>query len=330
MKTAKYITVKVASSLLVLLIVIFITFAVFNLWPSDPAVTVCGKPCTPERLAQVQALMGSNDPWYIQFGHYITGIFQSRTYGEGFSAIVCAAPCLGYSFRMGEPVTQILLDRLPVSISIAVGASVLWLVTSVVFGVISAVKRGTVIDKTFMSIAVFGVSAPAYLIGFGAISIFGFKLGWLPSAGYVELTSSPLQWFTHLILPWLTLTLLYMAVYTRLIRAKMIETLGYDYISASRAKGLRESKVITSHALPTVMVPVVTLFALDLGGLLGGAVITEKIFSMQGLGALLVDAVSTSDLPVITAIVVISAGFVIVANLIVDILHSVMDPRVNS
>lgn len=328
MKSLKFWLGRLIASVVVLILVTFITFAIFNLWPSDPALAVCGKPCTPERKALAQAVMGTGLPWYEQFWMYLSGIFVGRTFGTGTAAIHCAAPCLGYSFKMGEAVTPLIASRLPVTFSLAIIAAIIWLIVGVLAGVVAALHRGKPLDRTIMTASVIGVSTPAYLFGLLGILIFGFKLGWLPVSDYVPLHTNPLEWFAHLIMPATVLALLYMAVYARLVRGNMIEQLSQEYIISARAKGASERRVIWRHALPGVMVPVVTLFGLDLGGLLGGAVITESVFSLPGMGGLLMDGVAGTDLHLIMGVVLLSATFVIIANLIVDAVHAFMDPRV--
>ncbi|GLY04117.1 MULTISPECIES: ABC transporter permease [Actinoplanes] len=311
-----------------LVVISLLTFAVFYLLPADPAQLSCGRPCTPDRLAQASAFMGYDKPWFQQYLDFLGGIVTGRHFGAGRAAVDCAAPCFGWSFRLNAPVTRLLLDRAPVTFSIAGGAALLWLVIGVGAGVLAAVRRGTAIDRSAMLLSTVGVSAPSYLVGLLGILLFGFTLDMVPVGGYIPLAESPVDWAWHLILPWTVLALLNAAVYARLTRGQMIEVLGEDYIRTARAKGLRERRVIGRHGLRNVLIPVVTVFGLDLGTLLGGAVITERVFSMQGLGALLIDAVGTVDLPVIVGVTLFSALLVIVANVLVDLVYSVLDPRV--
>lgn len=328
MNRARFLVSRLGQTGLVLVIIAFITFAIFSLWPSDPASLACGKPCTAENLQRASEFMGYSDPWYTQFWHYLVGIFAGRTFGSGAGAIVCSAPCLGYSFRLSTPVTELITSRLPVTASIAIGAAILWLVMGVAAGVISALRRGSRLDRTIMTATVFGVSAPSYLLGLLGILLFGFTLDMVPVSGYVPLTQSPLDWAWHLILPWCVLALLSAAVYARMVRGEMLENMGEDYVRTARAVGLPEKRVIGRHVMRNISLPVLTYFALDLGGMLGGAVITERVFSMQGLGALLMDAVGTTDVPVVMGVTLVAAFFVIIANLIVDAFAAVIDPRV--
>ncbi|MBE6482798.1 MAG: ABC transporter permease [Actinomyces ruminicola] len=328
MNRLRFLASRTAQTLLVLVIIAFVTFAVFSLWPSDPATMACGKPCTPENLERARGFMGYDQPWYTQFWHYLAGIFTGRTFGSGASAITCAAPCLGYSFRLSTPVTELIASRLPVTASIAIGAAVLWLIIGVGAGAVSALRRGSRLDRAIMTGTVLGVSTPSYLLGLLGILLFGFTLDMVPVSGYVPLTDSPVDWAWHLILPWCVLALISAAVYARMVRGEMLENLGEDYVRTARAVGLPERRVIGRHVMHNVSLPVLTYFALDLGGMLGGAVITERVFSMPGLGALLMDAVGSTDLPVITGVTLVAAAFVIVANLLVDAFAAVIDPRV--
>lgn len=328
MNILAYIGKRIASSLLVILLITLALFLIFFLLPTNPAQLSCGKPCTPEQLSRVSAFMGTDQPWYIQMGSYIAGIFVGRTFGTGGGAVVCNAPCLGYSFRLNESVSQLIADRFPVTASIAVGAAVLWLVIGVASGVWAALKRDTLVDRTLLGLSVVGVSAPSYLIGLLAVIAFALSIQIFPSGGYVNFSQDPVQWLYHLILPWLVLAILSAAGYTRITRTQMIGELSQDYIRTARSKGVPESVIVFKHALRNAMLPVMTMFGLDLGGLLGGAVLTEKVFSMQGLGALLLDSVSNLDLQVLVGATLFAAVLVIIANLIVDICYSLLDPRV--
>lgn len=323
-----YILRRLISSLLVILIIAVTLFLIFYMFPSNPAQLSCGKPCSPEQLRRVSAFMGTDQPWYAQLGAYLLGIFAGRTFGTGASAVVCAAPCLGYSFRLNEPVTTLIAERFPVTASIAVGAAVLWIIIGVGTGVLAAVKRNTWVDRLLMALSAIGISSPSYLIGLLAIIVFAFELPVFPSGGYVPFSRNPAGWFSHLLLPWLVLALINAASYTRITRTQMIGEMEQDYIRTERSKGAPESVVVGRHALRNALLPVMTMFGLDLGSLLGGAVLTERVFSMQGLGMLLLDSVTNLDLQVLVGSTLFAAALVIVANLVVDICYSFLDPRV--
>jgi peptide/nickel transport system permease protein len=327
MRLARFLVVRVAGMIVVLLLVSLVVFIIFQEIPGNAAHAECGKICTPGELKQVRAFMGLDHSVWRQYLDFLGGIFSGRSFGHGANAIRCAAPCLGYSFQQNQTVLSLLGQTIPVTLSIAIGAGILWFVAGVAAGTLSALRRGTFVDRTVMGISIIGVSAPAYLVGLLAILIFGFRLGWLPTSGYVSI-SDPAQWAEHLVLPWCTLAFISAAIYARLTRSQMLDALDQDYVRTARAKGLRERRVITRHALRNVLIPVITVFGLDLGLLLGGAVITEKVFSMYGLGALLIGAVSTTNLPVITGVTVVAATFVVVANFVVDLTYRLLDPRV--
>jgi peptide/nickel transport system permease protein len=327
---ARFFIGRFGGMVLVLLIIAVISYLIFYVLPSDPAQLSCGRPCTPDRLATARAFMGYDKSWWQQFLLFLGGIVAGRTFGSGAAAIHCSAPCFGYSFRLNESVTQLILARIPVTFSIAIGAAVLWLLLGVSTGVISALRRGSLIDRSLMTISIAGVSAPSYLVGLLGIFIFGFTLNMVPVSGYVPFSQSPVDWLWHLVMPWIVLALLNAAIYTRLTRGQMLEVMGEDYIRTARAKGLTERRVIGRHALRNVLIPVSTIFGLDLGGLLGGAVITEKVFSMQGLGSLLIDAVGNLDLQVLVGVTLFSAFLIILANFIVDVTYGLLDPRVKA
>ena len=327
MRNPRFLAGRLLSTLAVLVVISLLTYAVFFLLPSDPAQLSCGRPCTPDGLARARQFMGFDKPFWQQYLDFVAGIFHGRSYGDGPAAAHCAAPCFGYSFALNQPVTHLILARVPITFSIAVGAAVLWLILGVSLGVLSAVKRGTAIDRSAMAFAVAGVSAPVYLTGLLGILLFGFTLNMVPVSGYVALTDDPVGWAWHLVLPWCVLALFTAAVYARLTRGQMLEVLEEDYIRTARAKGLTERKVVGWHALRNVLIPVVTVFGSDLGQLLGGAIVTEHVFGMQGLGSLLLEAVGGNDLPLLIGVVLFSAVLIVLANLAVDVVSGLLDPR---
>ncbi|WP_375487001.1 ABC transporter permease [uncultured Jatrophihabitans sp.] len=318
---------RLFATVVVLLIIAVLTFLIFHALPSDVSLASCGKPCTAQRRAEVRHFLGYDRAWYVQLGQFLLGIVAGRTYGSGSAQVHCGAPCFGYSFRLDESVTSVVGDRFAVTASIAIGAAVIWLLFGVVTGVVAAVRRGTWVDRAALASTVVGVSAPTYLVGLVGIYLLGFKANVLPVGNYVPLTQNVGQWAYHLVLPWLVLAFTSAAAYTRYTRNQVAEVLGEDFIRTARAKGLRERQVLLRHGLRNGLLPVITLFGIDLGVLLGGAVITERIFSMQGLGALLVDSVYNVDLPVVLGIALFSAFLIILANLVVDLVYALLDPR---
>ena len=327
-----YIIRRLFNAVVTLLVVTLVTFGIFFLVPkvtgSDPALLYIGKQSDATALEGIRTKMGLNDPVIVQYGKFLKGLVAGRDYANGPDVTHCPAPCLGYSFKTDQEVTPLLLDDLPVTVSLALGAAVLWLIMGVSTGVISALRRGSIVDRGVMTGALAGVSLPVYFTGLLSSAIFVYWLGWLPEGQYVPLLENPGEWFVQLLLPWITLAFLFAATYARLTRANMLETLGEDYVRTARAKGLPERTVIGKHALRSGLTPIVTIFGLDLGALLGGAVLTENVFNLRGLGWQALTAIKGNDLPVILGVTLIAATFIVFANLIVDVIYSVIDPRV--
>jgi peptide/nickel transport system permease protein len=327
-----YLIRRVINGIITLLVVTAVTFGIFFMVPkitgSDPALLYIGKTSDAASIEGIRTKMGLADPIPVQYWKFLKGLVVGRDYANGPDVTHCPAPCLGYSFKTDQEVTPLLLDEIPVTLSLALGAAVLWLLIGVSTGVISALRRGSLLDRAVMSTALAGVSLPPYFTGLVASAIFVYWLGWLPQAQYVPFTESPGEWFVQLLLPWFTLAFLFAATYARLTRANMLETLGEDYIRTARAKGLRERNVIGKHALRSGLTPIVTIFGLDFGALLGGAILTETVFNLRGLGYQALTAIRGNDLPVILGVVMIAAFFIVAANLIVDLVYGVIDPRV--
>jgi peptide/nickel transport system permease protein len=331
----RYVIRRSIGGIAVLFVVSLVTFGLFSIVPvvtgASPAYLYVGKISTPAQVAAVERSFGLDRPYWEQYAAYMIGIVRGREFSDGTSDGVrpCPAPCLGYSYRYQEQVSTLLKQRFPVTLSLAVGAAVLWLIFGLSIGVLSALKRGSVADRTAMIIALAGVSLPVYFTGLILLYLFVYgPIRILPPPSYVSLTENPVGWFQCFILPWISLAFLYAALYARFTRANMLDTLGEDYIRTATAKGLPRSKVIGKHALRAALTPIITIFGLDLGALLGGAILTEKTFSLPGLGALTIDAIGKSDLPVIMGVTLLGALFIVVANIIVDVLYAVVDPRV--
>ncbi|MFE5933926.1 ABC transporter permease [Streptomyces sp. NPDC056470] len=312
----------------VLIAIAAVTFTLFYVLPSDPAAAACGKACSAERLEAIRAHMGLDDPLWRQFADFVTGVFTGRTMGSGQYALHCEFPCLGYSYENSEGVWDLLVDRLPVSASLAVGAAVIWLVLGLSAGVTAALHKDTLTDRALMVGAVAAASLPVYftsvMLIYGLIRVAGL----LPYPQYVPFGDDPLSWTSNLLLPWLALAILYAAMYARQSRSSMIESMAEPYIRTARAKGLPRRTVVVKHGLRAGMTPLLTIFGMDLGGLLAGAVITESIFGLPGVGRLFYGALSSGDQPVILGVTLLAAAFIVVANLAVDLLYAVVDPRV--
>jgi peptide/nickel transport system permease protein len=316
----RYIVRRLLWVVVVLLVVTAITYVVFFVMPStDPAVTFAGKNPTPEQIEEVRRNFGLDKPVPVQYLTFIKHVFLGDQYGW---------PGLGFSYSTRSPVKDQFYGRVLVTAQLAFGAALVWLAIGIPIGILSAIKRRTLTDRLSMGIALFFVAAPVFWLGLMGLWLFWFKLRWSPGTGYVAWGDSFTGWLSHMILPWVVLALLYAAFYARMTRGNLIETMGQDYIRTARVKGLSESKVIFKHGLRASLTPVVTLIGLDLGALLGGAVITETVFNLQGIGQWAVASVFQGDLPVVLAVTVVVAIAVTMMNLIVDIVYAYLDPRV--
>jgi peptide/nickel transport system permease protein len=315
-----YIARRLVWTTAVVAIVLLIVFVVYFLLPAgDPALRFAGKSPTPELLAQIRHNLGLDKPWYVEFGRYAKNFFTGDQYGW---------PGLGYSYGTGVSVLTQVTTRAPRTLLLILGAAILWLVIGVAIGILSAVKRRSLVDRLSMSFALVGISSPVFWLGLMALFIFWRKLGWTGGTGYVPITQSFTGFFSHMILPWACLALLYAAIYARVTRNNLLETLGEDYIRTARAKGLPERTVIFKHALRASLTPIVTMFGLDIALLVGGAVITESVFNIQGLGYLAIQSAQNQDLPTVLGVTMLAAVAVAVMNLVVDILYAFIDPRV--
>ncbi|MDH6144739.1 peptide/nickel transport system permease protein [Kitasatospora sp. GP30] len=325
-----YLLRRLAVTAAILLVVCAATFAIFYLMPADPAQGACGKACSPERIAEIRTTLGLNHSPLVQFRDYLAGIVSGRTYGSGAQAVNCPVPCLGFSFQTDQPVWQTLTSRLPVSFSIAIGAAVLWLAVGVGAGVVSALRRGSLWDRAAMTAALGGVSLPIYFTALVLQYLLVVQLKLLPYPQVVPFTADPVGWAQSMVMPWITLAMLYAGIYARVARGEMVESLGQNYVRTARAKGLPELTVVRRHALRPALMPIVTIFGMDLGALLGGALITESVFGLPGVGKLAADAIASADQPVILGVTLFAAAFVVLANLLVDLVYAVLDPRVRA
>jgi peptide/nickel transport system permease protein len=322
----RYIVRRLLWVVVLLFAISVLTFAMFFLLPGDPAAQAVQRGATPQTLAQTRHRMGLDQPVLIQYRNFLHG---PDLVGNGHpSGVLNWPPNLGYSFRNQEPVLTTILDRLPVTASLALGACALWLLLGFSTGIQAALRPHSLRDRAAMSFALFGVSVPIFLLGIGLLYLFYFKLRWAPAPSYVPLTQNPLQWANHLFLAWVALAMTYAALYTRMLRGNMLEVAGEDYVRTARAKGLSERRVIGRHVVRSSITPAVTQVGLDLGALLGGAIITERVFGLPGVGATTVQAIADNDLPLIQGVVLFAAFFVIVANLVVDVAYAALDPRV--
>jgi peptide/nickel transport system permease protein len=311
-----YVVRRLIAVVLLLLALSIVTFLIFSAVPTDPAALTCGKSCSPQIIAANRIKLGLDKSLVEQYWLFLKGIFDGRWYGSGTARFHCDAPCLGYSFRRGETVLSLILHAFPVTLALSIGAFVVWMIGGVLSGIFAALRRGKWQDRVVMGIALVGYSLPAFFIGLVLIFVFVVKLKWLPFTQWVPLHDDPVKWFQNLILPWITLALLYAAFYARLTRNQMLETLGEDYIRTARAKGLPERVVIGKHAFRAGLTPLVTAAGLDFAALLGG------------VGRLAVKSVVDLDLPIIIGVTLFTGFFVVIANLVVDLLYAAIDPRV--
>ena len=312
------------------------TFAIFYASPIDPARYTCGKNCTPTILEGNRKALGYDKPVLVQYGNFVSGLFVGREFpdNEELKAsnpeqiVHCPAPCLGYSPSQHRTINEMVAEAWPISFSIAVGAFTIWILVGVGGGIVAALNKGRWQDRGIVGAALVGFSLPTFFVGLVLLTFPAIKWGIVPIPNFVPFSENPLKWAQNLILPWITLAFFFAASYVRLTRAYMIETMSEDYIRTANAKGVAKWAVIFRHGLRSVLTPIVTAAGLDLGGLLGGAIITESVFSMHGLGYLAVRSVTTMDLPTIVALVMIVSTFIVIANMLVDIAYGFIDPRV--
>jgi peptide/nickel transport system permease protein len=314
-----YIIRRILWGIVLIILVSALTFLFFNVFPSaDPAVLRAGRNGSPATIAHIRHELGLDKPVYTQFWVYMKNIILHFNFG--------------YSYYSGASVLGLIKDRLPATLSLTVGAAFFWLLAGIPVGIISAVRRGTLLDRTAMGAALFFVSMPVFWLGLVMLFLFAQDIGkfhvFPGAATYVGLTTDPVKWFTSLIMPWIVLAATSAAIYSRLLRGSLIEAMGEDYIRTARAKGLTERRVVWRHGVRSAITPVVTILGLDIGALLGGAVITETVFDIPGIGRLNYDAIVHSDFPIVQGTVLLAALFIIIANILVDISYAYLDPRV--
>ncbi|HVS67789.1 MAG TPA: ABC transporter permease [Mycobacteriales bacterium] len=326
---ARFLVRRIAQGALVMWLVSIASFLLFfagGQGPLSVARRIGGKAASPQLLQRIIHDHDLDRPLYKQYWYFLFGN------GHGTKGLVRGD--LGQDYYYQIPVTHLLKTAAPITLSLALGAAVLWLLMGVASGILSAVKPRSFLDRFFTGIALFFYSLPTFVLGLLLLLFLYFDLSTkahlhlFPAAGYVDLTQNPWEWAHHLMLPWITLAVVSAAAYTRLTRSSMLDVLGEDYIRTGRAKGLTERRVILRHGLRAALTPIVTQFGIDVGVLIGGAVITETVFSMQGLGYQAIQAISNQDLPVILGIVIVASAAVVIANIVVDIIYAILDPRV--
>lgn len=318
MTVARFLVKRILHGALVLLLITMGVFAIFFVAPNNVARTLAGRQATPETVKLIEQRLGLDQPVWKQYLDFL----WKALHGD-----------LGFDYYHQVPVTQIIGDALPATIGLALGAAVIWMLLGVFNGIVAAVRPRSIADRGMTGFALFFYSMPTFLLGLLLLYFLYFQLtlaGYpiFPAGGYVPISQNPLDWARHLVLPWLTLALVLAATYTRLTRGSMLDVLGEDYIRTARSKGISERRVVYRHGLRSALTPVVTQFGIDLGQLVGGVVVTETVFSIDGLGKTAIDAINQQDLPVIIGIVIFAAVAVIVANILVDVAYAFLDPRV--
>ena len=308
----RFIVRRLVGMVAVLFAVSVLTFLIFNVAPADPAHNIAGKNATPRLIEQINEEWGFNDSLPQQYLTMMKKIFSGEL----------------ISYEGRENVDERIAEGIPATFSLCIGAAVIWMFFGILFGYLSAVRAGGLLDRVLTIVAVAGISMPVFLLGALFLSFLTYKTEIFPSGGYVEFSESPLEWIEHLILPWTTLAILYIGFYSRVLRSNMLDVMNEDYVRTARAKGLGERRVMSRHVMRNSLIPIVTLFGLDFGALLGGAILIEGIFGLDGIGQYAYDSLKNFDLPPIMAIVLFGAFFVVLFNALVDIAYAWLDPRI--
>lgn len=316
-----FIARRLLLGLLVLWLVTVIVYLIFYVGPgsADVARALAGRTASPETVRLISHRLLLDRPWYVQYWHFLTQLVRGN---------------FGYDYYHDQSVKTIIAQAFPITLSLVVGAAPLWLVMGVLSGVYSAVRPRSILDRVFTTLALLFYSMPTFVLGLLLVLLLYYQLtihgyAWFPGSGYTSLSRDPFEWFRGLILPWFTLALVSAGAYTRLTRNSMLDVLGEDFLRTARAKGATERRVIFGHGLRVALTPVVTQFGIDAGSLIGGAVITEQVFGLPGLGYTAVHAIEQQDLPVIIGIVLVASAAVVVANIVVDVVYALLDPRVH-
>lgn len=322
-----YLVRRLAGALAVLVVLSALIYTLFYLTPADPALLACGKGCTADRLAEIRTALGLGEPAPAQYWHFLQGLVGGRDFSGGPTVRHCPAPCLGYSFETDQPVTALLADRLPVSVSLAVGAELLSLLLGVGAGLLSGLRRWRLVDRVLNAAILLGYATPVFLIGLVLLMVFCAYLRWLPFPSYVSPAVDPLGWARNLLLPWLALALIQAAAFARMTRTGIRETLADEHIRTVRAYGLGERRIVLRHALRGALTPLITMTAIDVASIVTGAVLTETMFGLPGVGQLLVGAVNQIDLPVVVGVTLLTGVIVVLANTAADLVYAAVDPR---
>jgi peptide/nickel transport system permease protein len=311
---ARFVIRRLFQMVFVMFAVSLLVFVIFQVIPnSDPAVRMAGRQANPSTIEAIRKEWGFDDNVVVQYVTTMKKVFSGDLVSQ-FTQL---------------PVGEEILKGLPRTLSLAVGAALVWMFFAICLGLYSAVKAGRFADRFLTIIALIGISMPVFWIGALMNHYLGFKLGWFPNGGYVEFTEDPVDWAYHLILPWTALAILFIGFYSRVLRSNVLDTINEDYVRTARAKGLTEWRIMVHHVLRNSMIPIVTLWGLDFGGVVGGgAILTETVFDLQGVGQYAADSIGQLDVPPVLAVTMFSAFFIVLLNAIVDIIYAYLDPRI--
>jgi peptide/nickel transport system permease protein len=316
---------RTLGAVVILFLLTIVAFLLFFGMPRDPGLLMCGKTCTPANLANIHHVLGLDKSIPEQYGIFLHNLVLGS---NGFDQGPCPAPCFGYSYHTNELVWGTLMDRLPTTVSLTLGAAVVFLVVGLGTGMLAAWKRGTLVDKTVTAGAMVLSSMQIYFLGPLALAALVYQSHLFDKPAYNDFTANPVSWFTGLIIPWVILSTIFASQYTRMARSSMIEQLQEEHVRTARAKGMSRKYVFFRYAWRGSLIPIVTIFGIDLGSLLGGAIITEYTFGLPGLGKLAVESVFFSDLPLLLGVMLFSAAMILLFNIIVDACYAFIDPRV--
>jgi len=316
----QYLVRRILWAIVLFLTITVVAYVIFFIIPADPAQLACGQRASPECIRNASKNLGLDKPVYEQYGRFLTRLVIHHD--------------LGKSYFNRQSVNETVMNAAPVTASLVLGGAILWMLIALPVGILSALRPRSLLDRTSMVFVLIGISAHPVWIGLILSYLVGYKLGWTPITGYCDFFNpstgcgGPVQWAYHMILPWITFAVLFAALYVRMIRANVMEVSGEDYVRTARAKGAPEHTVIRSHILRNALLPVVTMLGMDIGVALGGAIFTETVFALPGLGQTALTAIATFDLPTVQGVVVFATIAIIVFNLIVDLLYAVIDPRI--
>jgi peptide/nickel transport system permease protein len=309
----RFIARRLVGMVLVLFAISVIVFLIFNVIPSsDPAQRMAGKEASPTLIASINEEWGFDDPLPQQYLTTMKKIFSGDL----------------ISYEGRESVDDRIVEGIPATFSLCIGAAVIWMFFGILFGYLSAVRAGGLLDRALTIVAVVGISMPVFWLGAIFLNYLTYQLELFPSGEYIPFTENPIEWANHLILPWVTLAIVYVGLYSRVLRSNMLDAMDEDYVRTARAKGLSERQVMTRHVLRNSLVPIITLFGLDFGALLGGAILVEAVFDLEGIGLYTYESLTNFDLPPVMAVVLFGAFFVVLFNTLVDIAYAYLDPRV--